>query len=243
MRLLPVLPVVVALAVVAVLRPDLLTGFGGSWRAWFVVMAVALAGTATRLVVRRRSVALAPWASSAVVLALLAALLLPSFQERTVVEAFPPIAEGPIAGGPIAGGPIARTPEATPEHPSSATGPVTRAAPPAPRPSTVTAVRLASGRFHGIGHAASGRGSLYEVSGAVVLRFESIDFQGTPKPSVHLVRRGSRSPGGGLRLGALKGEHGSFSYPAPAGFDPSTGWTVLVWCDTYATPIAAADLT
>jgi hypothetical protein len=28
-----------------------------------------------------------------------------------------------------------------------------------------------------------------------------------------------------------------------AGVDLTRGWTALVWCDTYDTPIAAADLT
>jgi ribosomal-protein-alanine N-acetyltransferase len=45
---------------------------------------------------------------------------------------------------------------------------------------------------------------LYDVAGRAVLRFEDIDFQGTPAPSVHLVPPGARSPKGGVRLGALK---------------------------------------
>ena len=237
MRVLPLLPVAAALGLVAVLRPDLLTGFGASWRAWLVVVGVALAGTATRLAVRRWSPGAAPWASSGVVLALLGVLLLPSFHERTVVEAFPPVTDA-AATAPVTAAPSTAPPTA---GPSAAVAPAPAAKAPARRPSA-TATRLVTGSFHGIGHSAAGRASLYDVSGKIVLRFEHIDFQGTPSPSVHLVRNGRRSPAGGIRLGALKAEHGSFSYLTPAGFDLTAGWTVLVWCDTYDVPIAAADL-
>ena len=217
MRLLPFLPVAVVLGAVAVLRPGMIASGAGSWRAQLLGAGVALAGGVTWLVARRWSKALAPWLSSGVLLALLAVILWPSFRERTVEEAFPPVTDT-VQVGP---------------QPSST------AAPSAP---AVTARRLAAGRFHGIDHSASGGVALYDVAGSVVLRFEDIAFQGTPAPSVRLVPHGARSPDGGIRLGALKGEHGSFSYRTPAGFAVADGWTVLVWCDTFAVPIAAADL-
>ena len=74
------------------------------------------------------------------------------------------------------------------------------------------------------------------------IRFEDVDIQGSVDPSVHLVPQGQRSPDGGLRLGALKAEHGSFSYALPAGFDASKSWSVLIWCDPYNTPIGDSDL-
>jgi len=36
---------------------------------------------------------------------------------------------------------------------------------------------------------------------------------------------------------------GRTSYQLLASFDLTREWTVLVWCDPYETPIAAADLT
>jgi hypothetical protein len=110
------------------------------------------------------------------------------------------------------------------------------------QPPGLTARLLASGVLRGIGHRASGRAEAHALSGRIVIRFASVSFPGAPAQSVHLVPRGSRVPRGGITLGRLKAEHGSFSYTAPVGFDVTEGWTVLVWCDDYAVPIAAAEL-
>lgn len=79
------------------------------------------------------------------------------------------------------------------------------------------------------------------MDGDKVLRFEDVDIEGTPGPVVHLVRSGARSPGGGVRVGELKAEKGTFSYLLPPSVDLQQGWTVLVWCEPYDTPVAAAD--
>lgn len=112
----------------------------------------------------------------------------------------------------------------------------------APVAGAVAPRELAAGALGGVGHSASGRTVLYDVGGEVVLRFEGVDVEGTPGPYVHLVPRGGRDPGGGVRLGALRAERGSFAYDVPAGLDLTAGWTVLVWCAPFATPVAAADL-
>ena len=104
--------------------------------------------------------------------------------------------------------------------------------PPAP-------VVLAGGRLHGMGHEATGRVAVYRVDGRLLLRFEDVDVQGTPTPVVHLVAAGRRSPSGGARIGRLKAEHGSFGYVLG---DAARVERVLVWCQRYAVPIAAADL-
>lgn len=264
-RLLPLLPVPVALLVLAAVRPDLLTGAARSPRAWAVVVAVLLASAVVRRLVRRSAPAAAPWASSAVTLGLLAALVVPSLRETTVVEDFPPVAltaPDPAVDGSSGAVP---TPSSTPaasvdEREAAVAAPVpTRAATraPAPAPTTPptfaapapaparattapTATRVATGSLRGIRHDARGQVSSYLLEGRLVVRFEDVDLQGTPGPSVHLVERGARTPAGGIRLGALKAEHGSFRYPTSA--DPGGQWTVLVWCDPYDTPIAAADL-
>ena len=102
---------------------------------------------------------------------------------------------------------------------------------------------LSSGRLEGVGHAASGATRFVGVDGQVVLRFEDVDVEGTPGPYVHLVPAGSRTPDGGVPLGPLKAERGSFGYPIPAGVDVEGAWTVLVWCRPFATPVAASDHT
>jgi hypothetical protein len=98
------------------------------------------------------------------------------------------------------------------------------------------------GDLQGIDHSASGRIVLFAESGGGLVRFEDVDIEGSVGPSVHLVPAGKRRPGDGIRLGDLKAERGSFSYRVPASVDLRQRWTVLVWCDPYDVPIAAADL-
>jgi hypothetical protein len=259
MRFLPLVPVPLVLLVLLIFRPGLLRAGVDSPKAAGVGVGIALIGLLVLAVVRRRSWAAGLWTSSAVVLALMAVVLWPAFRERTVNEAFPVVLTVPLAVPPAVSTvapTVAPIPRATPPAVVATTAPApVRTSPrpaatqapssakPAATAAPVVAVRMLGGRWHGIHHTASGGASLYKVGGQLFLRFEDIRFQGTPGPSVHLVAAGKRTPGGGIRLGGLKGERGSFSYRVPAGFDVSRGWTALVWCDTYDTPIAAADLT
>jgi len=219
--LLPLLVVPVVSGVLAAFRPQILTAGFMSWRAFAVTAGVGLAGLLVLAVLWRRSRLLALWTADVVVLALMAAVVWPVFRERTVVEAFPPVAV------------VVPSPSGSA---SAAPSPTT-----APTPAAM-ATRLTAGALFGIDHHARGTVALYTVGGEVRLRFEQVDIEGTPTPSVHLVAPGKRSPKDGIRLGGLKGEKGSFSYAAPSGFDPAKGWSVLVWCDRYAVPIAGADL-
>ena len=98
-----------------------------------------------------------------------------------------------------------------------------------------------TGELSGIGHSARGTVHLRSASGAAYLVFDDVDIEGTVDPSVHLVLAGRRTPSGGVRLGALKAEKGTFSYRLPDSVDPTRRWSVLVWCDPYDTPIASAD--
>jgi hypothetical protein len=237
-----VLPLLLVPAValpLVVARPQLATAGLQSWRAFAVTAAVGLAGLLTLAGLWRRSRVLALWSADLVVLALMAAVVWPVFRERTVVEAFPPVvAPVPVATALPSASPTP-SPSRAPRRPPTAVLMATGAPSPSP---TAVATRLLVGGLHGIGHHAKGTVALYDVGGTTRLRFEGVAIEGTPTPSVHLVQEGRRSPKGGIRLGGLKGEKGSFSYEAPAGFDPSEGWSVLVWCDRYAVPIAAADL-
>ena len=246
MRIVPRLPLVAALVIVVALRPDLLTAAAGSPRVWAVALGLVAVSVVAGLVVKRRSPALAPWASSLVAALLLAVLLGPSFFERTVNEDFPPVAltttptEAPSAAvigptpstGPTAPAPAVLAPSATATKPPTAT-----------RPPAMTASAFAVGRLRGIDHSASGRVGIYALGGELALRFESVDIQRVPKASVHLVPFGQERPDGGIPLGDLKAEKGSFSYrDLPDRVKGSKRWTMLVWCDTYSTPVAAADL-
>ena len=177
----------------------------------------------------------------------------PKLAARTPAASTPPPAQGARAKPPVAApappaAPSARrAPARAPDRPAEA--PVAPPPPPStpgprstPAPVAASSARqISTAQLEGVGHSASGRTAFYEVDGEKVVRFEDVDIEGTPGPVVHLVPRGARSPGGGVRVGELKAEKGTFSYQLPASVDLRQDWTVLVWCEPYDTPIAAAD--
>jgi hypothetical protein len=221
------LPVAV-LGGLALLRPGLLPSAAASPRAWAAVAAVLLAGAAVRWSLRRtRLRRLAGPVAAACTTGLAVLLVAPSFHQRTLQEPLPLV----VAAAQAA--PTAAPGEAGPTPPGAvAPEPV-----PAPAPAL-----LGTAELQGIGHGARGTVRLHEVDGAGVVAFDAIDVEGTVGPSVHLVPRGSRTPDGGVRLGPLEAERGSFTTAVPAGVDLRRGWSVLVWCDPFDVPIAVADL-
>lgn len=213
------------------LRPGVAENGVRSPRAWLAVVAVLLLARlvralSLRLGGRRR---LGSALSGAVVATAAVALLLPSFQQRTLDEPFPAALAEAAAQAPVAGA-TAQSPLATGQAPTG------QADPPAAAPRELSRAPL-----EGVRHRASGRTAFSAVDGGAVLRFEDVDIEGTSGPVVYLVPRGQRTPNGSVELGALRAERGSFGYPLPAGVDPGAGWTVLVWCARYDTPIAVAD--
>ena len=71
---------------------------------------------------------------------------------------------------------------------------------------------------------------------------EDIDIQPGPDYDLYIVPGADRKDSkGGIRLGDLRGNKGTQFYEAPAGIDLENGpWTVLVWCQTFAVPVANA---
>jgi hypothetical protein len=209
----------------ALLRPGLLRTAAGSPRAWAAVAAVVLVGAGVRWSVHRtrwgRSAGPVATACTAVLVALLVA---PSFQQRTLQEPLPVVAAA-----------------VQPAPPAPAAAPQVAQVAPQAAPTPVPAL-LGTGELEGIGHRARGTVRLHVVDGEGIVAFDDIDVEGTVGPSVHLVPPGARTPDGGVRLGALEAERGSFATSVPAGVDLGRGWSVLVWCDPFDVPIAVADL-
>lgn len=248
---------VLAFATLWAVRPGVVQNAARSPRAWAVVAVIAVAAVLLRRLLRPRIGRV--WAgrvSTGAVVAVVALLLAPSFSQRTLVEAFPTALQADAVPAPALPSTTSSTrapiraalPQATISAPaaprSTATNVKPSVAPPAAAPPVQPAVarQISSGQLHGIGHSARGGNAIYLLDGRGLLRFEDVNIEGTVSPSVHLVRRGARTPSGGIRLGALKAERGSFSYQLPASVDLGTAWTVLVWCDPFNTPIAATDL-
>ena len=127
----------------------------------------------------------------------------------------------------------------------------TAAAPPASRadPTATTATAFAgpqkvtTGPLHGLaGHHGRGSASLYRLAdGSFFVRLEDIETPHAPAVFVYLVPRSSQSePGGGVDLGALKGNVGSQNYVVPEGVDVPKYGAVLLWCRRFSTSVAAA---
>lgn len=135
---------------------------------------------------------------------------------------------------------VAETPASTttsPPHFEVAATP----AEPAAAPAASGPQRLRSGSFRGIDHRAEGTVVIYrQPDGRYVVGLEDIDIQPGPDYDLYLVPGENRQDTkGGVRLGDLRGNRGTQFYEVPAGVDLENGpWTVLVWCQTFAVPVA-----
>ena len=117
---------------------------------------------------------------------------------------------------------------------------------PAPVAAAAGPQRLRSGAFRGIDHRASGTAVIYsQPDGRLVIGLEDIDIQPGPDYDLYVVPAADqRDPKGGIRLGDLRGNRGTQFYDVPAGVDLEDGaQAVLVWCQTFAVPVANATLT
>ncbi len=198
--------------------------FSGA-QAFLVTLAILVGWLVLWLVVLPRLVA-NRWIRTGILLvialALVFALVLPTFVNKKVVEALPG----------------ART-----ESSRSASEPDS------PTPTTPTApadpVAIASGALRGIDHDATGTVVLYQrADGSSFVGLESIDVEPGPDYKVYVVPGVDReSPGDdGVFLDDLRGNQGTQYYDVPTGTDLGTGdWTVLIWCRAFAVPIANAS--
>lgn len=144
-------------------------------------------------------------------------------------------APAPVADGTAI--PPSTTAPTQPEVAASAT------AEPAPPPAQSGPQRLRAGALRGIDHRASGTAVIYrQPDGRYVVGLEDIDIQPGPDYDLYIVpgsdRRDTKN---GIRLGDLRGNRGTQFYDVPAGVNLEDGpWTVLVWCQTFAVPVANA---
>ncbi|MGH9177908.1 MAG: DM13 domain-containing protein [Acidimicrobiales bacterium] len=116
--------------------------------------------------------------------------------------------------------------------------PQTTAAPPAAQP-----VPLRVGAFRGVDHRASGTVAIYrQPDGRYVVGLEDFDIQPGPDYDVYVVPGSDKEErSGGARLDDLRGNRGTQYYEVPAEVDLGSGpWSVLVWCQTFAVPVATA---
>lgn len=242
-----------------------------SGRALALMAVVAAAWAGARILLAR----LVPWAGArtgvfaAAALAVLVVVVVPAYDNDTVVETFPQAATGtpggsaedatpggaPVTSAPEPGttvttlaggaGPSATTAGTATPRPAAATAPSTpdHAPPGTAAPGPAQPVRLAVGSFRGVDHRASGTVALYQrADGRYVVGLEDFDIQPGPDYDVYLVPGADKEDrGGGTRLDDLRGNRGTQFYDVPPGINLASGtWTVLVWCQTFGVPVATA---
>lgn len=206
--------VVAGLTAFFVHQNDAATSAFKSTKALAIMTAVTVGWLAARLALAR----LVPFAlARAAVFTVAAAVALsvvvfPAYDNETVIDSFPMAA---VAPAPL---------------------PELVAAPAGPQ-------RLRAGRIRGIDHRASGTAVIYrQPDGRYVVGLEDIDIQPGPDYDLYVVPGADRKDTkGGVRLGDLRGNRGTQFYEVPAGVNLEDGpWTVLVWCQTFAVPVAGA---
>jgi hypothetical protein len=119
----------------------------------------------------------------------------------------------------------------------------TAAAAPAELAAPMATQSAPAGAFRGIDHRASGTAVIYrQPDGRYVVGLEDIDIQPGPDYDLYIVPGADRKDTkGGIRLGDLRGNRGTQFYDVPAGINLEDGpRTVLVWCQTFAVPVANA---
>lgn len=154
---------------------------------------------------------------TAIALAAVVVLVVPTLHDTRVVEAFP-----------------MRTTPSAPEAGTAAADEEQVATEPE---------RVSTGSLRGIDHDASGEASVYRrTDGSYVVGLEDIDIEPGPDYQVYVVPGADREdPDGGTHLDGLRGNKGTQYYEVPRDLgEVGEGWTVLVWCRAFGVPVAAA---
>lgn len=131
---------------------------------------------------------------------------------------------------------------AAPTSPAAAT-PQPSASTAAPSPSPAPFAK--SGSFMGADEFHFGRGSaqLIETApGVFVVRLADFEVRNGPDLYVYLSPSADGYADGAVELGALKADKGNQNYEVPAGVDPTTAGSVVIWCKQFSVLFATAPL-
>ena len=240
-ELLPEAVLALGLGLFAVTETSAATSAFRSTKAIVLMAVVAVGWLALRFVLVRytRLPVLRVAVFGVAALGVLRVVVFPAYSNTTVVETLPVATV------------VTSTTTSTPPVAPAASQPVTpTTAAPATTvpPTTVTTtpagpVALRSGSIQGIDHRASGQAVLYQQpDGSYTVGLEDIDIQPGPDYDVFVVPGANREDkDGGTRLDDLRGNKGTQYYAVPPEASIGDGeWTVLVWCQTFDVPVAAA---
>jgi hypothetical protein len=108
---------------------------------------------------------------------------------------------------------------------------------------------LLKGSFHNLAHLSAGEAVVYQLAdGSRILRFQNFSVDNGPDLYVYLVpidpvpSTTNSEIAGSYSLGRLKGNIGDQNYEIPADLDLSQYNSVVIWCQAFAVPFAAAPL-
>jgi hypothetical protein len=224
--------------------------------AWFGVVFVSAA-----LVARRRRWLLLPLAAGYGVAAIATGVLVavPSVVGRTVNDAdvagvavavpagstpagSTPAGSAPAGSAPAGSAPAGSTPAgSTPAGSTSAGQAGSRASVPA---GPARPVEVGRAGLVGIDHTAAGTARLIRLAdGSLLVRLERFEVQPGPDYYVHVLPGADgRRPVASSQVARLRGTSGNQNYPLAAGRQVALPATVLIWCRTFDTPIAAATI-
>jgi hypothetical protein len=236
-ELAPEAVLVLGLTLFAITEPRAAISGLKSSKAIVLMFVVTVVWVAARILLWRlsskRLLTMVPFAIGA--LAILKIVVLPAYSDTTVVETLgiAPIVATTAAPGTAAPGTTA--PTTTGPAPTTTIVTPTTADPAAP-------VLVRTSSFRGIDHRASGTVNIYrQPDGSYIVGLEGIDIQPGPDYDVYVVPGADKDDrSGGTRLDDLRGNKGTQFYEVMGPMLEDGAWTVLVWCDTFAVPVAAA---
>jgi hypothetical protein len=210
--------------IVLSIKPEIITGTLETTGAMLRVGALLLGWLVFSFLIRRfvRPPALRTGLIAVVGLALLAMTVLPYFIDTRANDTL------------LTGPPTAST-EGTPVTPGTGASEI----PPG------KAVKVSSGGLKGLaGHRGSGAASIVRSpDGSHVVQLEDYDISSGVTLFLYVVPGANQQEPGvdGVNLGRLVENTGNRVVPIPEGTDLTGPQTVLIWCEPFATPIAAAN--
>lgn len=102
-----------------------------------------------------------------------------------------------------------------------------------------------SGSFSGADDFHFGRGTAHLIEtapGVFVVRLADFEVRNGPDLFVYLSPSADGYVDGAIELGALKADKGNQNYEVPAGVDPTTAGSIVIWCKQFSVLFATAPL-
>lgn len=161
----------------------------------------------------------------------------PAFIDNPVNEPLPTSSITEATSAPIENNPTAPSVEAQPQATSETT-------------TANTEQILLQGSFYNLVHSSSGEAVVYQLADSSrILRFQNFSVSNGPDLYVYLVAidpvpatSSNAEIAGYYSLGRLKGNVGDQNYEIPADVDLSQYKSIVIWCQAFAVPFAAAPL-